>query len=84
MSGQTEESSALELEKPTGERKSCFQHVKDAFSLVPKDATPPNWGILWLVFISLVDIHSSCVGLTVSNTKFRGSSLQCPLFVFDQ
>lgn len=37
----------------TEERRSCLQCVKDALSLVPKDATPPDWGILWLVFISL-------------------------------
>ena len=36
------------------ERRSCFQRVKDVFSLVPQNATPPNWGFLWLVFISLV------------------------------
>lgn len=33
--------------------KSCCQKVKDALSLVPKDANPPNWPYLWLIFISL-------------------------------
>ncbi|KAK7474558.1 hypothetical protein BaRGS_00034203 [Batillaria attramentaria] len=33
--------------------QTCCQRLKDAFSLVPKEATPPDWEILWLVFISL-------------------------------
>ncbi|KAL8594413.1 hypothetical protein ACOMHN_018121 [Nucella lapillus] len=33
--------------------RTCCQRFKDAFSLVPPDVTPPNWHILWLVFISL-------------------------------
>lgn len=56
MSGPTVESGPVELEKQRGERRSCLQCLKGFFSLVPKDATPPNWGFLWLVFVSLVGV----------------------------
>ncbi|XP_076434830.1 uncharacterized protein LOC143274788 [Babylonia areolata] len=38
---------------PRSSGYKCCQRFKGAVSLLPPGATPPQWGILWLIFISL-------------------------------
>lgn len=52
------------------EPQNCCRKCLDVFSFVPKNATPPNWGILWLVFLSLVSCQFfliiECLNMKIS------------------